>query len=709
MKHLFEETLPNFEQYKNKSCWVISPRSSSKKSNLSRKQFQKKPVDFFEEPKNSRTGIILNNTIYEPKIINILRNLYNQYSSKFSRICNHILNEKYKTINKNIYKFSVTGFSNNNGIMGSIILNTDQNRPDFFSNLIEYMRGKAKKKNDNFDLDNIYYHFFSQDFNDLEKIFKDLSLDDDETVKRKSEMSKRLIIISEIQSIGNVPLSMFITRMLEYNKKEYPRYDYIIIYDVAYDPKILFDKINVSLLSKIMFFSIDNIDSNFLYQEILYNFIYKSNTGFYIPKSQSLRTVLTSILIHRISIESFKHYFNLILFNFFFMHQWDDDEYLLYLKELNENKIKETYFKDEKNTKILEKNIDNKRKEIFEKKLKEIYSSTEEFDNKTKKLKIITKIQTETENLLQKYKKKMNILTVFKLFYRLFEKFIKHNLPPANQEDFHPYTFLYEFLQYDILSNFDEMVKLRAKAVSSYFEKFEKQDESLKKDFFKNYKNIIEDVIPLLCEEDKNKLKELTIDLASFVKTLDNLKLEDVKNVKDLFNVWVKKLLGLQVFEKINDCEKESIKKNSIRKYVNVYKNYLEFNYLIEPPLMYSYLIDLYEFANDSKNIDKSTKFGEIVEINKDDFELKNVLRAYILCLMNLNSTFNFNHFFYDFLIEFGVTDLKDKKKLEEYKKVFLILSYWLNLAGIFHKKSGKKQLFVKNYYRKVHYIEKRK
>ena len=391
------------------------------------------------------------------------------------------------------------------------------------------------------------------------------------------------------------------------------------------------------------------------------------------------------------------------------MHQWDDDEYLLYLEELDENKIKENYFKDEKNNKITEKNIDNKRKEILEKKLKEIYSSTEEFDNKTKKLKIITKIQTETENLLQKYKEKMNIWTVFKLFYRLFEKFLKHNLPLTNVEDFHPYTFLYQFLQYDYLSDFDEMIKRRARAVADYFKKFEKQVESLKKDFLKNYKNIIEDAIPLLCEEDKKHLNELTKELEIFVQGLDNIQLEDVQKVQSCFILWVKKLLGLQVFEKINDSEKESIKKNSIRKYVNVYKKYLEFNYLIEPPLMYSYLFDLYEFANDSKNKNKSTKFNEIVKIQKDDLELKNVLRAYILCLMNLNSSFNFNHFFYDFLIEFGITDLKDKKKIEEFKKIFLILSYWLNLAGIFHKKSGKKQLFVKNYYRKVHYIEKSK
>ena len=85
------------------------------------------------------------------------------------------------------------------------------------------------------------------------------------------------------------------------------------------------------------------------------------NTGFYIPKSHSLKEVLNSIELHQISIESFKHYFNLILFQFFFMHQWNDDEYLIFLDELGENKIKQCLNIDKNNEK--KESIEKKKSE----------------------------------------------------------------------------------------------------------------------------------------------------------------------------------------------------------------------------------------------------------------------------------------------------------------------------------------------------------
>ena len=78
---------------------------------------------------------------------------------------------------------------------------------------------------------------------------------------------------------------------------------------------------------------------------------------------------------------------------------------------------------------------------------------------------------------------------------------------------------------------------------------------------------------------------------------------------------------------------------------------------------------------------------------------------------MNLDSNFKLNHFFYDFLIEFKITEINDKNKdlVEKYKKVFLVLSYWFNLVGVFQKRKGKKQGFIKNYYSKVNYFEESK
>ena len=139
------------------------------------------------------------------------------------------------------------------------------------------------------------------------------------------------------------------------------------------------------------------------------------------------------------------------------------------------------------------------------------------------------------------------------------------------------------------------------------------------------------------------------------------------------------------------------------RKYVNVYRRYLEYKYMIEPPLMSTFLQDLFYYATDDE------KNKALIEQNNFDF--KNILRAYFKCLMNLDSNFKLNHFFYDFLIEFKITEINDKNKdlVEKYKKVFLVLSYWFNLVGVFQKRKGKKQGFIKNYYSKVNYFEESK
>ncbi len=726
MKQKFEESLPAYEQYKNMSCVVIGPKESFKKT--PKKISSKKSMnECYSEPKKVAKSVVLNDTLFEPNIIKNLRALYFQYSEEFSNICSTILNQKYKIINKNIYKFCSTGFENNNGMMGSIILNTDQNRPDFFTQLLDLIRKKAKKKKDPFDLENTFNYVYPKNLNDLEKLFKLLGIHDDETVENKSEQLKRIIIVTDIQSANHVAFNIFIQRILEYNRRGYPKYNYILIFDVAYDPKTLFDKLNVSLLSKIVFFSITNTPSNYLYHEILYNFIYKMNTGFYIPKSYSLKEVLNSIELHQISIESFKHYFNLILFQFFFMHQWNDDEYLIFLNELDENKIKKSLNLDneeknednnkesvEKKNKLkkkiqnenIETIIDNKRKEILENKLNEIYNGTPELKELTKEYNILSNnINNEVEKLLKTYKDKMNTWKIFKKFYELFEGIITIYLKDSKDHKDSVYYFLYKFLRYDSSSNFEEMIKKRLKAVYNIINKLEDIIEVLKKYFYPNYKKVIKEIEPLLNDNDKNFLKEITEKLEKFIKSLDSIDIKDVGNISDNFNIWVKELFRMECFKKINESDNEQVKENCKRKFVNVYHRYLDYKYIIEPPLMHSFLIDLFNYATIVKG--KKEKEKNNFEIKEGDFEFKNVLRAYFKCFMNLSSTFKLNHFFYDFIIEFNINTINDKNKelVEKYKKIFLVLSYWFNLVGIFQKKKGKKQIFVKNYYEKVNYF----
>ena len=101
MKQKFEESLPDYEQYKNMSCIVIGPKESPKKA-VKKTDSKKSMTDYYNEPKTVAKGVVLNNTLFEPNIIKNLRALYIQYSDEFSSICSTVLNQKYKIINKNI-------------------------------------------------------------------------------------------------------------------------------------------------------------------------------------------------------------------------------------------------------------------------------------------------------------------------------------------------------------------------------------------------------------------------------------------------------------------------------------------------------------------------------------------------------------------------------------------------------------------------------
>ena len=172
--------------------------------------------------------------------------------------------------------------------------------------------------------------------------------------------------------------------------------------------------------------------------------------------------------------------------------------------------------------------------------------------------------------------------------------------------------------------------------------------------------------------------------------------------IAETFIIWVKKLFKLNFFTKVKEAENESLKENSTRKFINVYRKYSDYKEIIEPSLMQSFLEDLFYYATENG------KNKQSFDIKENNLDFKNVLKAYFKCLMNLDTTFKLNNFFYDFLIEFKINEVNDKNKntVEKYKEVFLILSYWFNLVGVFQRKKGKKQGFIKNYYNIVSYME---
>ena len=354
----------------------------------------------------------------------------------------------------------------------------------------------------------------------MEKLFDQLKIGEYEVEEKKSEQLSRIIIVNDIQAINSVAFNIFIARILEYNRIPFPKYNYILIFDIAYDPKNLYDKFNVSFLPKLQFLTINNTPSHHLYHEILYNFIYSRNSSFYIPKSQSIKVILESIDLHQISIDAFKHYFRFILFQFFFMHHWNDDEYLLFMEELNEHKIKKEIKQEENENKDQVKDkksqkkksieienmddlIDNKRREILEQKLKEIYMSSNELKELTKKYKVLpSNINIEVEKLLNNYKEKMNNWKIVKLFYQLFEGFIPKYLMKEKNDEEKIYNFLYKFLQYDEQTDQDKILSNRVSEIHEIITKIDKPTEAIKDYFYPKFKEIVEKIEPLLNKED---------------------------------------------------------------------------------------------------------------------------------------------------------------------------------------------------------------
>jgi len=329
--------------------------------------------------------------------------------------------------------------------------------------------------------------------------------------------------------------------------------------------------------------------------------------------------------------------------------------------------------------------------------------SSNELKDLTKKFKLLpNNISIEVEKLLNNYKEKMNNWKIVKLFYGLFENLIEQYLMEDKNEDEKKYNFLYKFLQYDEQTDQDKILSNRVSEIHEIITKIDKPTEAIKELFYPQFKEIVKEIEPLLNEKDNDLIQELLKGLENFIKSFDNIELKNMIMIPDNFCIWVKELLKMNCFLKINEAENESMKDNSTRKFLNVYRKYSDYKEMIEPPLMGSFLQDLFCYAT------VTDKKKDSYEIKENDFDFKNILKAYFRCLMNLDSSFKLNHFFYDFLIEFKITEINDKNKdlVEKYKKVFLVLSYWFNLLGIFQRKKGKNKGFIKNYYSAANYFE---
>ena len=693
--------LPEFSKFKKLNIAILVPPSkTSKQKHPSQSNSSLTPI------MPNKKGTILNYSLYHSKIKSNLHSLYSSYYTSFDSICTQVINEKYQKIYTDIFNFCLMSNTFNKSSFNALVINTDQNSGSFFDGLESFLHSKIE--NDKsiaslFDQTHTVIPKGNMHFKDLSKLFYDLNLDDLNTeliVEDESEKI-RIIVIGETYNIDSTSLNLFLQRIMEYQQLNNKMYNNVLLFDVIYDPRSLFDKIKANLLCKMNFYFIENIPSKNIYKEVLYKFIYENNKSLFIPNSTNLKRVIDYVNNHRISISSFKQYFTFLIFQFFLMHNWDDDQYLLFDKDIES---------------VL--NQKQKIKELFKSKLQSIYQI--QGHHRHIKDKLID--YNESANALYEiYIKLYKERCIFFEFYKMFEdminnicsnKVVKNNdnkksphvIVSKEDNEFDKYQFFFEFLQ---LSEDKEKNTTRENILMKYFRNYPDKDYIMlitnyilpgmkyiqshleKKDLIEH--NEFEDKITYL--EDLIQLsKNPTKQMISSQQILTRIK------------TWLSDLLANDFFNSANNYDRDSFNKKCQRKWLNQFTHYLQFHEITNPSML---TLIMNTLLNEVCEIKKNK---ELV-IKEKDLGYQNTISCFIKCFMRLGSNFKLKLFFWEFLNEIGLADVNDEdeqEKIKQAQKIFLYFCYMFSLVGFFSRKKGHGGFFLKNYYNISNYFIKK-
>jgi hypothetical protein len=437
------------------------------------------------------------------------------------------------------------------------------------------------------------------------------------------------------------------------------------------------------------FTNIEMVSSNNLYQEILFKFNIEDN-NLLIANSNHIKIIVDYINEHQISIMTFKHYFKFVIFSFFYMHEWYDDEYLIFSPKLNQIENKEN--------KIIENFFRNELEEIY-------YNNSNSSSNKRKKGLINDE---DVKKLADLFMDKFYTNTLFYVFYKCFQLFFeKINENPNKKGCFDQYSFYFEFLQSNQEKEYEKIKYKRKQLLMKNLDLFEEQnfEEPFKNIFIPKFKHHTENHIKMMKENDQKIFNNLLngLDNIFSIKSENN----NITSPKENFEFWINSLFELECFKKINIYDKDTDKEKNAkasRKYINVYKYYLQFDEIINPSMLNVIMNNLLEtFCFEKKDI----KANFIIE--KNVFSIKNIMKSYIKNFRLLGSTFSLKTFFINFIKEFGITSINsiDKYTFDQYKDIFIYLSYWFCINGFFTRKGGRtiqKELYVKNYFKPSSY-----
>ena len=522
--------LPDFEKFKKMNIITLNPPCITKTHNIQpssilqnhKKQNTKKLENLFQESDEE-------DETQENRIKKTLFKIAIDHIDMFQTATHKVVNSKYKKIFEDINEFIIRLDQYTQSFLQSLIINTDQNADIFFENMNIYFgeKGDAKKNEKNSERNFTLNILKESHFYDLKTLFFNLKLyediesndcimdicndpNDSKSEQKVKVLPANIIIIREIHLLNPVNFNTFLMKLIDFHLIKNKKFTNIILFDVSYDPKGLFEKIKPNILTKIIFNNLEYISSKTIYKEILYDFVHGrkkiSNSGefsFFIPNSKKTKQIIDYVTTHQISIQSFESYFKFLILEFFIFRKWKKLYFLIYDSDLFEQ-IKKLNSREKNKSDTCRDDYLPLVKDFFEKNLKSILK-TEKIEN------------NQVEDLTDTYLNLKNTREIFMIFYEFFESLI--NKLNCFNNDYNKFDFFFDFLQFG-----EDLTKIninRTNLICNFLEK--------KKYFHNIIKNLLipdlDNLTNSLADESEPKIKILEIKnqfLAVLTKSLIN-------------------------------------------------------------------------------------------------------------------------------------------------------------------------------------------
>jgi hypothetical protein len=757
------QDIPTFDKFSKMNFVSVGPRKFSHAGSSSSQAKQNTQ----EMVKN-----VLTESKYEKPVKKKLREIYKEYYERFETICKDVIDMKYSNIFDEIYHFLLFMKYCEDPILRTIVINTDQNANDFFYSMEQYFMWKYNYTPNNDNMNNRIIFVADEKFKDMKGLFKFLNICDDRTGFETKEQKKfeRLIVLREIQKIDKTSLNLLISRLIDYHQYEYRIFTNIIVFDVSYDPRGLYDKIKPNHLCKMTFSNVENIPSRNIYQEVLYKFIYENSNNLFIPNSTYLKKIVDYANNHQISVKSFKHYFKFLIIDFFLIGSWSRDEYLLYHPDL----IQLQHDKNEENNKKKNNNIYNpvnqelssaELEKFFYKEIKKIYSSTS-----SKKNSVTEKVYSkeDVDHLVRAYKTEKENRELFFTFYKFLEDLVLYlnTMTKRKMYTIDKYQFFFDFLQLGMTP--DKVTEFRTNLLRTSLNRIEDKayvditkDVIIKK--FKLFLNISDDETEVnhmqidSSSDDRDNLLKFLHKLEKLVKnsgfdeyhkvfnmsnsrskskTHFNHNNEDLpplvtneEFVEKLLKLFNEELFTLSFFSYMDKNENRKIKYSDPRIMLNSAKKYIIFSEVVNPSLN-SIVIDiLYSFEKILEDEAKKEKLkikGKKVRINSqlddtnlsvveepinsenfnENFKFSKLLKHFMILYSQAPVEFKLKYIFAEYLNQFGL-DYENKEKVQKMRNHFLYFCHIFYLLGFISRKRTRNDVYIKNYFQMTNYFSK--